>query len=194
MNLGAWTLAGYSGVAMFHALLQWREDAAKSKVKTEPDEPMSEGEKALRLALDGAGVPLALLLAGYTGVLLSTTATPIWARNPWIGPLFSASAFGTGAAAVGLALELTDPEEGEPSSRKPMRAITAAARVTEAACYAGFLRSAGELARPITQGEYAPLHLLGAVGAELVVSTVLENIPVKSEKTRRALRIGVLAA
>ncbi len=194
MNLGAWTLSGYSGVVFFNAFLQWRKDRAGKKDRAENMHPVSEAEKALQLALDGGGVPLALLLAGYTGVLLSTTATPMWARNPWIGPLFSASAFGTGAAAVGLALEFKDTGDAEPSSREPMRHIAIAARVVEAGCYAGFLHSAGELARPITKGKYAPLNFVGAVGAGLVLSTVLENIPVKSEKTRRALRIGCAVA
>ncbi len=56
--------------------------------------------------LDGGGVPLALLLAGYTGVLLSTTATPLWARKNWLGALFSASAISTGASAIELALQM----------------------------------------------------------------------------------------
>lgn len=45
-----------------------------------------------------------LALGGYTGVLLSATAVPLWAENELIlPPLFLASAFSTGAAAIGLA-------------------------------------------------------------------------------------------
>ena len=51
----------------------------------------SDRHPGLLLAIsDAAGVPLALLLAGYTGVLLSGTSTPIWSKNPWLGALFSA--------------------------------------------------------------------------------------------------------
>ena len=57
-----------------------------------------------------AGVPFALLLAGYTGVLLSTSATPLWARKNWLGALFSASAVSTGASAIELALQMKSPE------------------------------------------------------------------------------------
>jgi formate-dependent nitrite reductase membrane component NrfD len=47
-------------------------------------------------------------LGSYTGVLLTATATPLWAEGDIVlGPLFLASAFSTGAAALTLTCSLT---------------------------------------------------------------------------------------
>ena len=48
-----------------------------------------------------------IALGGYTGVLLSATAVPLWAdMNELISPLFVSSSFSTGAAAISLARAL----------------------------------------------------------------------------------------
>ena len=54
---------------------------------------------------DLGGIPLALLLASYTGVLLTGTANPAWAESKWLPALFSASAASSGAGAVSLVAE-----------------------------------------------------------------------------------------
>ena len=107
MNLGSWTLTAYTligGIAALRELLRTlRHDAPLAGAAQVADETAGA-------LTDAVGVPLGLLLAGYTGILLSTTSTPLWSRNSWIGALFSASAVGSGASAVKLALELTGQE------------------------------------------------------------------------------------
>ena len=76
-------------------------------------------DRAVITVTDVAGVPLALLLIGYTGVLLSCTANPLWSKNPWLGALFSASAISTGAAATSLGLDLTGSDPDGPSAAAP---------------------------------------------------------------------------
>ena len=147
---------------------------------------------AIDAALDGGGVPFALLLAGYTGVLLSTSATPLWARNSWLGALFSSSAVATGASAIRLALEAQSANAEETPAHKPLEQIETASRLAEAVALAGYLHTAGKFAAPITTGKYAP-HLRFAeasVAGGLIGSALLGAVPVGSPKTRRALRIA----
>ena len=87
MNTGAWCLAGFSGAA------------------------------ALSVAADLLGMPRSARIAGaatalfgtylgsYTGVLLSCTAVPVWARSrALLGPMFVSTSAMTGAAATRMAL------------------------------------------------------------------------------------------
>ena len=221
MNLGTWTLTGYGAVLTLTALKEWRKgrrggdretgrqgnrEREKGKRKKEKEKVTSQhrtpntqhrpppSSLLLDAALDGAGMPLALLLAGYTGVLLSTSATPLWARNRWLGPLFSASAISTGASALELALQAHSPNAEAAPSHRPLKQIDAVAKITEAVALAGYLGEAGKFAAPITTGKYAPHFWGGAVGAGLAGSALLGAIPVKNPKTRRALRIVGAAA
>jgi formate-dependent nitrite reductase membrane component NrfD len=95
MNLGSWVLAGASGLTTGAALL-------------------SAPGGFFGAAGDAAGVGAGLLgmpLAGYTAVLLSNTAVPIWqATRRTMPPLFIASAIASGAGVLSL-LRLTDREE-----------------------------------------------------------------------------------
>ena len=178
MNLGSWVLSGYGAFVTLATLNERRKASGNSSLDTVIDG-----------ALDGGGVPLALLLAGYTGVLLSTSSTPLWARKNWLGALFSASAISTGASAIELALQAGSPDAEAKPSHAPLKTIETAAKVVEAVTLAGYLAEAGKLAAPITKGKYAPHLWGGAVGAGLVGSALLGAIPVKNPKTRRALRI-----
>jgi formate-dependent nitrite reductase membrane component NrfD len=190
MNLGSWVLSGYSTVAALAALNQLRKARRERTGAGRPSLPVRVADGAVEAIADGAGVPLSLLLAGYTGVLLSTTSTPLWARNAWLGPLFSAGAISTGASAIQLARELTDSRAEERPAHEPLQKVEMAAKAAEAITMVGYLASAGSLAQPITKGRYAPLHRWGAVGAGLVLSTALGRVPVKSAGARRALRVA----
>ncbi len=171
MNLGSWTLTTYTlmgGIAAVRELLRFlRKDA-----------PLTGGAKAVDeaagLVADGVGVPLGLLLAGYTGVLLSTTANPLWSRNSWIGALFSASAVAAGSGAVRLTLEALG-QEG--AATEALGKVESAAHAAEAVCHAGFLAQAGPLAKPLTQGDYKTRYWAGAVGAGIVLPEVLNRLP-----------------
>ncbi len=166
MNLGAWTLTAYTGTAFLALLREWLRGADES----ERPEWGRVADGLVVAVTDAAGVPLALLLAGYTGVLLSATATPAWAKNPWLGPLFSASAISTGAAAISLALEWRKDGRG----REALEGIDTAAHLAEAAALTGYLAAAGRLAGPLTHGsQVGPFW--GAV-ASLAVSEALKHL------------------
>lgn len=103
MSLGSWGLTMFGACAGLGALLQAGEDGLlgrRSRLVR-----LSRGRLARALHL--IGLPPALFVAGYTGVLLASTSTPSWAlRTRLLGPLFLASAASSGLAAVSLALEL----------------------------------------------------------------------------------------
>src|SRR5260370_12277619 len=86
MNLGAWTLTGFTPIAVARAashaastgLLQGPLGALARLVPT-------------RLA-ELTGCALGLTLAGYSGVLLAATNIPVWAQSQLLGSLLIASA------------------------------------------------------------------------------------------------------
>jgi formate-dependent nitrite reductase membrane component NrfD len=98
MNVGAWCLVAFStaGAGAVGADLLGSRRAAK-----------------------GLGAAQALLgsyLGSYTGVLLATTAVPLWARSRvFLGPIFVATATATGAAATRLTLAAAGQAEDHPS-------------------------------------------------------------------------------
>jgi formate-dependent nitrite reductase membrane component NrfD len=189
MNLGAWIISAFGGVVALAALKEWLASRRRSR----PSKAVRAADTVVDAIADLLGIPLALGLAGYTGVLLSTSATPIWARNRWIGPLFSASAISTGASAISLWLSAGKSRGGR-RAMKPLHKVSSVARLAEAAALGGFLAEAGSLAKPVTEGKYAPHMWGGAAGAGLVLSTILEIMPAPSEKSRRWLHIAGAAA
>jgi formate-dependent nitrite reductase membrane component NrfD len=181
MSLGTWTLVGYSGMvgaAVAHDLI---------RNKTQPPEERHDTIGTLTRAWinlhDAAGVPLAIGIAGYTGVLLSCTANPLWTKNPWIGPLFSASAIATGAAAISLALDATSPADESPS-HSILEKIDTAAHLGEAITLGGYLRHAGEKAKPLTHGSMKK-HMKIAAGA-LIGAEVLKHLPLRGRPKKAA--------
>ena len=62
--------------------------------------------------LAALGIPSSFVLAGYTGVLLGTTAVPVWYKSPLLGALFMSSAFSSGVAATSLVSEITSQGTG----------------------------------------------------------------------------------
>lgn len=181
MNLGAWTLTAYSGfatAAVLRELLRERD--------TELGERLKGTTGATLLAIqDAAGIPVALLLASYTGVLLSCTANPLWCKNPWIGAHFAASAISAGTDAITLGLELTG--SGTEAGKKAVDRIAMAAHIAEAATLAGVISFAGRRAAPMMRGGHGTRLALGVGG--LAVAGVLANLPV-SGRLRTAARLA----
>jgi len=98
MNLGAWSLVGFSALATaaVGADLLGRPRAAR--------------------AVGGANVVVGGYLGSYTGVLLATTAVPLWARSRlFLGPIFVCTAAATGAAATRLTLVAAGLPQAHPT-------------------------------------------------------------------------------
>lgn len=105
MSLGSWGLATFGTVAGCATLLQVAED------RLGPDStPGRLSRGAVGRGLHLAGLPLALFLGSYTGILLASTSTPAWARQRLtLPPLFLASGAGAGMSATAALAALAAP-------------------------------------------------------------------------------------
>lgn len=167
MNLGTWTVTGYAGAATAAVLREWLAEPGRTPQDRSTASKLFNGTTLL--VSDAAGVPLALLVAAYPGVLLSCTSNPLWCKNPWLSALFSAAAVGSGAAATSLALDVTSRRESP--AQGVLDKVHTAAHAAEAVTLAGYLRHAGEKAAPLTRGRMKPffrLALGGMIGGELL--------------------------
>jgi formate-dependent nitrite reductase membrane component NrfD len=190
MNLGTWSIVGYSAACASAVLREYLKDPGTGEI-----EPTSRilrmANQGLLVVEDAAGIPLAILVAGYTGVLLSCTANPLWCRNPWLGPLFSASAISTGAEALSLALAFSSGErEEDAASQSVLRKIDSLAHGAELLCMRGFQDSAGEGAMPLRSGSQKRNHRLALGG--IIAAEVLKALPLL-DNLRRPLRLTAAA-
>ena len=102
MSLGVWLLILFSAIATLYAIF-WIPAAERERIPVIGRWPLWS-RQSIRDALGWVGVPVALLVAIYTGVLLSTTSIPLW-RNAALPVVFCFSAMDTGfAGGVLLAL------------------------------------------------------------------------------------------
>lgn len=113
MNMGSWCLTVFgalTGGAVGADLLERRRTAQ---------------------ALGGASAVAGGYLGSYTGVLLASTAVPLWARSRLtLGPIFVSTATLTGASAVRLVLVLTGMPPGHPT-REALGRVESGAMATE---------------------------------------------------------------
>ena len=101
MSMGAWALTAFGDLAAaaVGADLLGRRREAK--------------------LLGGANAIVGGYLGSYTGVLLASTAVPVWARSRlFLGPIFVSTAAATGAAATRLALVATGPPGRAPDAAR----------------------------------------------------------------------------
>ncbi|MFN8489467.1 MAG: NrfD/PsrC family molybdoenzyme membrane anchor subunit [Caldilineaceae bacterium] len=164
MNTGAWALTGFSLPVGLLAIKQFcaefmRRSSWQSKLG-----------RLLPARVTGVfGLPFALTMISYPGVLLSTTSTPIWARTRFLGALLASSSIGNAVAALSLGLAW----QGHTREVKALEKIEMAANLCEVATLTAYLTSAGKTAEPLTKGRYAKHLWLGAVGTGLVLPLLL---------------------
>jgi formate-dependent nitrite reductase membrane component NrfD len=146
MNLGAWCLVAFSGTIAggVGADLLGRTRVAQ--------------------VLGGATALLGGYLGSYTGVLLASTAVPLWARSRlFLGPIFVTTATATGAAAVRLVLVAAGLPPGHPT-RRALGTVETAAIGTELAMSAINERRVGRAGEALKTGS-AGWMLRGAKAA-----------------------------
>jgi formate-dependent nitrite reductase membrane component NrfD len=117
-----------------------------------------------------AGLPTALTLGGYSGVLLGTTSVPVWATSPLLGALFMASALSTGAAATSLASAVSG--RGKTGEEETLGTLSLLLGAGEMATLAGYVATSGTAARPLLTGKNR--LLMAGAAASFVASTALE--------------------
>jgi formate-dependent nitrite reductase membrane component NrfD len=122
------------------------------------------GRPRLARALGAANSLLGGYLGSYTGVLLATTAVPVWARSRlFLGPIFVATATATGASATRLVLAATGLPRGHPT-REALGHVEAGAMLAELTLSTINERRLGRLASALTEGAAGRLFRAAQLG------------------------------
>ena len=108
-------------------------------------------DRAARV-LGGATAVVGGYVGSYTGVLLASTAVPVWARSRlFLGPIFMSTATATGAAACRLALVARGLPVGHPT-RDALGSVETGAMAAELLLSTINERRLGPLARGLEEG------------------------------------------
>lgn len=163
MSLGTWALSAFglcSGLTTAHqaardGLLNWFPLLARLL-------------KALPIkVVEGFGSLAGLFVASYTGVLLSSTAVPLWGRAKHIlGPLFLTSALSTGMASLSVLLSLNK------SNKDPLERLERAeliAMTAELGLISTLPPTLKSLGKPLFTGKVGASFRVGTVGAGLLI-------------------------
>jgi hypothetical protein len=176
MNLGAWALTVHGIGATLGALVSLAQDGKiplVGRLIARIPEPL----------VSAGGLPSALTLGGYTGVLLGTTSIPVWYTSPLLGALFMASSLSTGTAAVALSSELSGC--AELGDRRALTRLALTTGLAETALLGGYLATSGPAARPLLQGRHGS-QLAGAAAA-ILAATALEVAAMRAEARKPLL-------
>lgn len=131
MNMGAWALTAFGAIG---------SGAVAADLM---------GRREIARALGAVNALVGGYVGSYTGVLLSTTAVPLWSRSRlFLGPIFVATATATGAASVRLALRA----RARPSTRDALARIETGAMAAELALSTVNERRLGDVAKPLRGG------------------------------------------
>ncbi len=155
MSLGVWGLLGFSGAAGINALAALR------------------GKRARLLNL-----PQALLggfIAGYTGVLLSATAIPLWAKGKYHIPAISVCSSIAGACALNAML-LADGSA--PQTLHKLERFEMMAARAEAAILLHFQLYSGAYGKPMFDGKRGQRLRIYTLLAGIAVPLALNRVPI----------------
>jgi formate-dependent nitrite reductase membrane component NrfD len=169
MSMGVWGLGAFSMAATASAAAQAAEDGYL------PDVLRYVAPRAITnplIALIGA------FISGYTGVLLSATAIPLWAIGKRYIPAFSVCSGVAGACATNAAaLAFTDCNERTFAKLERLELV---ASVAELGLLLGFKRHAGELGKPMYEGERGEKLRTWTMGLGIAAPVLLNLIPVRA--------------
>jgi protein NrfD len=168
MNVGAWALLVFSGLAFLAALDVFLVDRG------------GRGLANLRSPIGVLGAIFGLFVAAYPGVLLGATARPLFISAHWLGALFLAVGAATGAAAIAVVLSVMGGEQREALTR--LMRFTGIALIVEAMTLIFFVvavvatgsQGLSKALGVLLSGPYSVPFWLGAVVAGLLVPLALQ--------------------
>lgn len=171
MSMGVWGLVAYSGFAAVCAAGQLSRDRVLPAwiARLEP--------RPLPAVLQGVS---GMFIAGYTGVLLSVTAIPLWAKGKYHIPVMSVCSAIAGACALN-SIALCADENGGSSQRKLER-LEACAAVVELAALLHFRSYAGETGKPMYDGARGGRLRAWTIGAGILAPLALNALSLTSRK------------
>lgn len=168
MSLGSWLLAAFSAVsgALFaHQLMS--------------DIPATRGAARALAPITGlaqaAALPASIAVGSYTGVLLSATATPLWAKaRRHLAALFMSSAVTTGAALTAAAVALAG--QLRPSAARGAAGVVVAGLAAELATEVAMEEALGESGRHLLEGAEGMRHRAGMATAAAAIALLLPTL------------------
>lgn len=168
MNVGAWALLVFSACAFLAALDTFLEHRGGRSVP------------GLRLIVGLIGGVFGFFLAAYPGVLLGSTARPLFINAHWLGALFLAVGASTGGAAVALILSLLGGQARDSLSR--LMRVTAFALIIQLVALLLFIVSVtgtgsvgvSKALAQLLSGPFSLTFWLGAVVVGIVAPLVLQ--------------------
>lgn len=192
MNFGTWAMTTYSACAVFAAYREWLKTQLRGQNLTALERG---GLEIAGILGDIVGIPAAILLGGYTGVLLSTTSTPVWCKNMWLGPLFASGAIGTGCAAIRLSRQIAELRsvQSDETADKTLKAVASGSHICEAVMAVGYVAAAGKLAHPLLDGPQKGLFVGGGMVAGILLPEILDHAPVPKKAKPWLTLIGAVA-
>ena len=187
MSLGTWGLSTFGILCGLSAANQMAQDGLLTWFPL-----LSRLMKALPVKIiESVGAVFGLFVASYTGVLLSSTAVPIWARAKHVlAPLFLSSALSTGLASLSLLLSFGGKEQQGILERLENAEIVA--MTTELSLLASLPRVLGPLGEPLFKGQLGTLFKAGTMGGGGVFPLLAHlGWKLMRKQTPRSVNIGL---
>ncbi len=185
MSIGTWALSSFG---LLCGLVTAYQAACDGLLNWFP--LMARLMRALPVkVIEATGSFFGLIVASYTGVLLSSTAIPLWARAKHIlGPLFLTSAVSTGLSALSLLLSFGRSNQ---KSLEKLERAELVAMTTELALISAIPVEVGEFAKPLIKGRTGAFFQVGTIGAGLLVPLLLRlGWKLTGKRTPRSLNIA----
>ena len=177
MNLGAWALLGFGQPVTYLAL---QEAAGQLPAVFRPFVKW-----APRRVVAFLGLPFALTMLAYPGVLLSMTSTPLWTQSRLTGPLLGASSMAMSASALALLCDLD--RRMDRHSRSAIGRIETFSHICEAALLWAYVKSLRQNADPLIRGSQSRLFRWGGIGIGLIAPAVLRAVAGKRNSRRSGI-------
>ena len=162
MNTGAWALTGFG---QFTALAAAREFATRRDSLPWFLRPLLYLPSRVASL---SGLPFALTMLAYPGVLLSATSTPVWASTPFLGALLGCSSMSAAVSTMALVSSMKAGNE-----RLALQRMETVAAISEATAVAAYLVTAKRAAKPLTKGKQARKFWVGAIALGIIAPTAL---------------------
>ena len=187
MSMGVWGLVGYSAFAGMNALAQLSRDGIIPRwvARLEP-----QGVTVTMQAVFGA------FTAGYTGVLLSATAIPLWGKGKVHIPAMSVCSAVSGACAANAIALSRDENAGETIHK--LEKLEALASCAELAVILHFRSFAGRTGKPMFEGargeRFRNLTMAAGIAAPLLINglSLLRRTASKKPSVLRTVMAGGL--
>ena len=160
LSVGTWALLIYSGMSFLSFLNALSEEGRLTSEALKKFHALFN--RVPHKVYAATGSFFGFFVAGYTGVLVNTTARPLWeATDPLFGPIFVASAASTGAAATALTMAWRKSVAQDAFAQ--LERFDRMVMVIELALIAAMIVVAGRYAVPLLTGMFGVMFLGGTV-------------------------------